>query len=196
VLDRSLLEGEFRVIRPNGVLRWVHNQTEVLLDAAGELACVLGVTLDITKQCKAIQPLKLDAERYSVLTHVAGGLLWIGSSDGRIVALLNEGRAPGAHAFFGSGWVDLLHEEERVAALKKLAASVETGRPYRVEHRLRQTDGTHRWFRCMAMPVANPDGGIREWLGISIDVHTRSSSAIRRLHRSSPALKHARRAAC
>jgi PAS domain S-box-containing protein len=32
MLDRSLVEGEFRVIRPNGVLRWVYNQAEVLLD--------------------------------------------------------------------------------------------------------------------------------------------------------------------
>ncbi|WP_461331433.1 PAS domain-containing protein [Bradyrhizobium elkanii] len=36
LLDRSLLEGEFRIIRPNGVLRWVHNQAEISLDAAGD----------------------------------------------------------------------------------------------------------------------------------------------------------------
>ncbi|UPJ71842.1 PAS domain-containing protein [Bradyrhizobium sp. 187] len=171
VLDQSLLEGEFRIIRPNRAQRWVYNQAETLLDAAGEPACVLGVTLDITEQRKAMRPLKLDAERYSALTQVAGGLPWIGSFDGRIVALLNEERVPSAHAFLGRGWVDLLHEEERDAALKNWAASAETGRPYRVEQRLRQTDGTYRWFRCMAVPVANPDGGIREWLGNFIDVH-------------------------
>jgi PAS domain S-box-containing protein len=171
ILDRSLLEGEFRIIRPNGVLRWVQSQTEVLLDAAGEPACVVGVTLDITEQRKALQPLKLDAERYGALTQVAGGLLWIGSSDGRIIGLLNAKLAPEAQAFLGRGWVDLLHEEERDAALKSWAASAGSGRPYHVEHRLRQTDGTYRWFRCMAVPVTNPDGGIREWMGISIDVH-------------------------
>lgn len=170
-LDRSLLEGEFRIIRPNGILRWVHNQTELLLDAAGRPACALGVMVDITERRKSLQLLKLDAERYGALTRVVEGLLWIASSEGRITALPNAEQAPEAHPFFGRGWVDLLPEEDRDTAIKFWAASAETGRPYSVEHRLRQPDGTYRWFRCMAVPVMNPDDGIREWMGISIDVH-------------------------
>jgi PAS domain S-box-containing protein len=169
--DRTLLDGEFRIIRPNGALRWVYGQTEVLLDASGEPACVLGVALDITAQRKLLQPLKVDAERYNALTQVAAGLLWIGSSDGRITALPNANKMPKAHLFFGKGWVDLIHEEERDAALKNWAASVEAGRPYNVELRLRQPDGEYRWFRRVAVPVTNPDGSIREWVGVSIDVH-------------------------
>ncbi|MGQ0686739.1 PAS domain-containing protein [Bradyrhizobium sp.] len=170
-LDRSLLEGEFRIIRPNGVLRWVHNQTEVLLDAAGQPACALGVMVDITERRKSLQSFKLDAERYGALIRVTGGLLWIASSEGRITALPNAEQAQEAHPFFGRGWVDLLPEEDRDTAVRKWVASAETGRPYNVEHRLRQPDGTYRWFRCMAVPVTDPDNGIREWMGISIDVH-------------------------
>jgi PAS domain S-box-containing protein len=170
-LERSLLEGEFRVIRPNGVLRCVHNQTEVLLDAAGQPACLLGVMVDMTERRKSLQSFKLDAERYGALIRVAAGLLWIASSDGRITALPNAEQAQEAHPFFGRGWVDLLPEEDRDSAVKKWVASTETGRPYNVEHRLRQPDGTYRWFRCMAVPVTDTDGGIREWMGISVDVH-------------------------
>ena len=61
--------------------------------------------------------------------------------------------------------------DERGAALKSWATSAETGRRYHVEHRLRQPDGSYRWFRCMAVPVMDSEGGIREWIGISIDVH-------------------------
>ncbi|MHC4050447.1 PAS domain-containing protein [Bradyrhizobium sp. 25ACV] len=169
--DRSLLDGEFRIVRPNGALRWIHCHTEVLLDSAGEPECILGIALDVTTQRRLLQTLRTDAERYSAVAQVAGGLLWIGSSDGRITALPNGEKRPEAHRFFGKGWVDLLHEEEREAALRSWTASVETGRPYNVEHRLRQPDDTYRWYRCMAVPVANGDGGIREWMGISIDVH-------------------------
>jgi len=89
MFDQTLLDREFCVIRSNGALRWVRNQAEVLLDAAGEPTCVLGLTLDITEQRKTLEPLRLDAERYNALTRIAGGLLWIGSSDGRITALPN-----------------------------------------------------------------------------------------------------------
>ncbi|WP_018319126.1 PAS domain-containing protein [Bradyrhizobium sp. WSM2793] len=169
--DRSPLDGEFRIIRPNGALRWLHSRTEVLLDSAGEPECILGVALDITAQRRLLQTVRIDAERYSALAQVADGLLWIGSSDGRITALPNGEKRPEAQRLFGKAWVDLLHEEEREAALSSWAASVETARPYSVEHRLRQPDDTYRWHRCTAVPVTNGDGSIREWMGISVDVH-------------------------
>lgn len=169
--ERSLLDGEFRIIRPNRALRWVRIQSETFLNSAGEPECVLGVAIDITEQRRSLQPLKIEAGRYAALTQVAGGLLWVGSQDGRITALLNGDNNPDAHRFFGKGWVDLLPEEEREAALRIWAAAAETGQPYDVEHRLRQSDGSYRWYHCRAVPVADADGSIREWLGISTDVH-------------------------
>ena len=55
--------------------------------------------------------------------------------------------------------------------MRSWTASAETGRPYSFEHRLRQPDDSYRWYRCTAVPVTNGDGSIREWMGISIDVH-------------------------
>src|SRR5437867_1852834 len=171
MLDRSPLEGELRIIRPNGTLRWVYNQAELLLDDSGKPSGILGVMFDITANRKKLQSLRTDAERYSALTQIALGLLWIGSSDGRITALPNAARMPQASLFFGRGWLDLLHGEERETALHQWSAAVEMRRPYTTEHRMRQPDGTYRWFRCSAVPVSNPDGNIREWVGVSIDVH-------------------------
>jgi PAS domain-containing protein/DNA-binding Xre family transcriptional regulator len=170
-LDRSLLDGEFRIIRPNRALRWIRIQSETFLSSAGEPESVLGVAIDITEQRKSLQPLKIYESRYMAFTQVADGLLWVGSQDGRITALLNAENQPDAHQFFGKGWVDLLPEEERDAALRIWAAAAETGQPYDIEHRLRQSDGSYRWYHCRAVPVPNADGGIREWLGISTDVH-------------------------
>jgi PAS domain S-box-containing protein len=171
MFDRSLLDRELRIVRPNGALRWIHCHSEVLLDSAGEPECVLGISLDITAQHRLLQTLRVDAERYNALAQVAAGLLWIGSSDGRITALPNAEKRAGAHRFFGKGWLELIPEEERESALKGWTASAETGRLYDVEHRMRQPDGTYRWYRCTAIPLTNVDGSIREWMGIFIDVH-------------------------
>jgi len=170
VLDRSLFDGQFRIIRPGGALRWIRVESEVLLDSAGEPECILGVAIDVTEQHRMLQPFKEDAGRYAALTQVVDGLLWIGNSDGRITALVNAPKISEADKFLGKGWVDLLHEEEREAALKSWATAAETGRPYDVEHRLRQPDGSYRLHRCKAVPVVHSDGSIREWLGTSTDV--------------------------
>ncbi|QOZ55669.1 PAS domain-containing protein [Bradyrhizobium sp. CCBAU 53338] len=171
VFDRFLLEGEFRITRPNRALRWIRVQSETFLNAAGEPECVLGIAVDVTEQRRSPQPLRIEAGRYAALTQVAGGFLWVGSRDGRITALLNAENKPDAQRFFGKGWVDLLPEEEREAALQSWATAAETGQPYDVEHRLRQSDGSYRWYHCRAVPVTEADGSIREWLGISTDVH-------------------------
>jgi PAS domain-containing protein len=171
VFDRSLLDGEFRIIRPNRSLRWIRVQSETFLNAAREPDCVVGIAIDVTEQRRSPRPLRIEAGRYTALTQVAAGLLWVGSRDGQITALLNAENKPDAQRFFGKGWVDLLPEEEREAALKSWAAAAETGQAYDVQHRLRQSDGSYRWYHCRAVPVPEADGSIREWLGISMDVH-------------------------
>jgi PAS domain S-box-containing protein len=173
LLDGLPLERDLRIIRPNGRLRWVHDQAEVLLNEAGEPARIIGVTLDITKHYEALQPLKAGIERHDALIRLVEGLVWTASSDGRITSLPNWKAAghDGPRLVYGHGWLDLLHEEERDAALKSWSAAVETGRPYKVEHRLLQPDGAYRWFRCSAMPILNPEGSVQEWMGTSIDVH-------------------------
>jgi len=168
--DSPLLDGEFRIIRPNRALRWIRVQSETFLNSVGEPESVLGVAIDVTEQRGSLQPLKIYEGRYAALTRVAGGLLWVGSQDGRITALLNAENEPDAHRFFGRGWLDLLPEDEREAALRIWVAAAETGQPYDVEHRLRQSDGSYHWYHCRAVPVPDTDGGIREWLGISTDV--------------------------
>ncbi|UPK33569.1 PAS domain-containing protein [Bradyrhizobium sp. 186] len=173
LLDGLPLEREFRIIRPNGRLRWVHDQAEILFNEAGEPAKLLGVALDITKNYESLQPLRAGIERHDALIRAVEGLVWTASSDGRITSLPNWKAAgqDGPRLVHGHGWVDLLHEEERDAALKSWSVAVETGRPYKVEHRLLQPDGAYRWFRCSAAPILTLDGSIQEWMGTSIDVH-------------------------
>ena len=168
------LKREFRIIRPDGRLRWLHSQIEVLLDAAGEPIKIVGVAHDITENRETLQQLRAGAEYYNAFVRMTEGLLWTASPDGRITALPNW-RAAGYGSpllVYGHGWVDMLHEGERDAALKNWTFSVETGRPYKVEHRLLQPDGSYRWFRCSAVPILAPDGRVQEWMGMSTDIHS------------------------
>jgi len=173
LLDGLPLDREFRVVKPNGRLRWVHDQAEILLNEVGEPAKILGVTLDITKNYESLQPLRAGVERYDALIRAIDGLVWSANSDGCITSLQNwkTNGLSGPLLVYGHGWVDLLHEEERDTALRNWLVSVEAGRPYKVEHRLLQPDGAYRWFRCSAVPILTPEGSIQEWMGTSTDIH-------------------------
>ena len=170
VLDRHLLDGEFRIVRPNGALRWVRSFGEVLLDETGEQQSVFGVALDVTAHRRRLQGAKIDAERYAALVQLVGDLLWIGSSDRRVTSLPNVERRPDDYRLFGKDWIELFPEEEREAALKGWAESIEAGRPFDMKQRLRQADGTYRWHRCFAVPIDIVDSNAREWMGIFEDI--------------------------
>ena len=173
LLEGLPLKRELRIIRPDGRLRWLYSQTEILLNSGGEPVKILGVAHDITDHRESLQHLRTGAERYNAFVRVTEGLAWIASPDGRITALPNwkTARFGNPLLVYGHGWVDLLHKEERDDALKNWSVAVATGRPYKVEHRLLQPDGTYRWFRCSAVPVLSSDGNVQEWVGLSTDIH-------------------------
>ena len=42
---------------------------------------------------------------------------------------------------------------------------------YQVDHRLRQPDGSYRWMLSRAAPIMLETGAVREWVGMSSDIH-------------------------
>jgi DNA-binding XRE family transcriptional regulator len=50
------------------------------------------------------------------------------------------------------------------------ARSIALRTPYSATYRIRLKDGSYRWFNSRAAPVFSPDGELKEWVGILIDV--------------------------
>src|SRR5262245_13689035 len=51
--------------------------------------------------------------------------------------------------------------------------SVATGEPHEAPHRYRRADGEYRWHLSRAVPLRDESGAIREWVGVSLDIHDR-----------------------
>jgi PAS domain S-box-containing protein len=58
---------EFRIVRPDGSLRWVESRGEVLLDEAGRPVRMVGVTMDVTERKRVEQGLRLLSEASVIL---------------------------------------------------------------------------------------------------------------------------------
>ncbi|TGX55731.1 PAS domain-containing sensor histidine kinase [Sphingomonas gei] len=67
-------------------------------------------------------------------------------------------------------YVDAVHPDDAAAALGGWAESLDTGTPYRSQHRMRGADNTYRWCQCDGMPVRDASGAITDWYGTIIDV--------------------------
>jgi PAS domain S-box-containing protein len=80
----------------------------------------------------------------------------------------------------GAGWGVIVHPEDLDITMTAWQRALETGEPYRFEHRLRNRQGEYRWFLSQALPKRSEDGKILKWYGTctDIDEQKRTQSAL------------------
>ncbi len=72
--------------------------------------------------------------------------------------------------FFNRGWLDFIHPDERAENSRRWKHAVETGEPFKIEHRFRRHDGEYRWHLTRARPMRDPSGRILLWIGSVTDI--------------------------
>jgi PAS domain S-box-containing protein len=112
-------------------------------------------------------------DRFRAAVNAVRGVLWTNDAAGRMA-----GEQPGWAALTGQsreeyegyGWADAVHPDDRDASVAGWNEAVEQRKTYVHEHRVRRRDGVWRSFAIRAVPVLEPDGAIREWVGVHTDI--------------------------
>ena len=194
VLDRLL---ELSAIRRDQSEFPVELSITVSKDVGSRL--FLGFIRDISERREVIARLAGSEARFRAAIDAVQGILWTNSATGEMA-----GDQPGWAALTGQtqadyqglGWTKAVHPDDVEPTLQAWSAAVAEGRPLVFEHRVRRHDGAWREFVVRAVPVPEPDGSIREWVGVHTDVteqrqteeHLRESEAqFRAMADSAPA---------
>jgi PAS domain S-box-containing protein len=77
----------------------------------------------------------------------------------------------------GDLWLEKLHPEDRARTIASWRDSIDSGKPYEIEFRVRAHDGTYGWFLNRASPLRDKTTGrIYRWLGVSTDITARKNT--------------------
>ncbi|RVT93040.1 PAS domain-containing protein [Sphingomonas crocodyli] len=149
-----------------------------LRDDDGNIVGVLDVAVDTTRKFTDARRIAEEAAkliesetRFSALVRSTTDVIYQMSADWQEMRQL-DGRGFLADTEAPSvRWLETyLPVEDRPGILEAIDEAVRTKKPFVLEHRVRQADGTIGWTLSRAVPILDAAGEIVEWFGTATDV--------------------------
>jgi PAS domain S-box-containing protein len=176
------IEDQYRIIRPDGEIRHLHEIAEVMFDHAGNPVRSHGTIQDVTERVQAQQTLRENEERLAEAVRIAklGHFVFSKESGtGRMDVVSDEyARIYGLSVeecldtmFDFDGLLAAVHPDDREAHRKAITTDLtpESGL-LDVNYRIVRPDGAIRHVRERGRPVWNADGSFRKIVGTIQDV--------------------------
>jgi PAS domain S-box-containing protein len=174
---RTAFRCEYRIIRRNGSVMWVSDESRLLLDGMGRPRCWQGVILDITDKRKALEVARNSEARYQALVEGIPAVVYeMGPDDERRTLYVSPhveevlGYTRGEWLDQPDIWVELLHPDDREVQLAAHDLHNETGEPWTREYRLIANDGRVVWVSDLATLMRDSEGQPRTWQGVMMDI--------------------------
>jgi PAS domain S-box-containing protein len=128
----------------------------------------------------AASAVRVSEARYRTLIQAISQIVWTRSASGEFVErqlAWEEFTGQSLDEYLGWGWLDVIHEEDRLRVKQNWKRAVEAASPYYAEYRLLSRDGIYRWVAVRAAPVLEVDGSVREWIGTHSDIDATKRAA-------------------
>ncbi len=170
---RARFEYEKRYLRHDGSPIWVRVAVSPLRDSQGRDYGSIGTFEDVTDRKRAEEALKFNEQRYRSFVEVTNQVIWRMDSRGGVdqpIPSWNALTGQTDEQAAGFGWMNAIHPEDRPRVTEAWQAASAAKSTYQVEYRLRRHDG--RWLRILArgVPIFDPDGSVREYIGSCNDI--------------------------
>jgi two-component system sensor histidine kinase/response regulator len=158
----------------DGSLYWVQSTNVAFRDENGHIVRYVSLRTDITEHVRAEEKLRERDERMRFLADAMPSIVWTAAAAGNLeyfnsrwfeltgmtVAESHEG-----------GWKPALHPEDVDRCLENWRNSLQTGREFVGEYRLRRAaDGLYRWHLTRGIPRRDGRGAIVQWVGTCTDI--------------------------
>ncbi|MEH2511190.1 PAS domain-containing protein [Nitrobacteraceae bacterium AZCC 1564] len=162
-------ELKFRVIHPNGQLRWLSCRAEVLYAKDGSYLQSSGLIVDVTDQQTLLELFRRKEKRLDALAEGFNFSMWSADRTGALTAF-PQWRLFGVSSpakLLGWAWLERVPENEREQAQATWQQAVADGKHFvsRVKFMLRPSEKPMT-LMIYAAPVRNSEGAIVEWAGL------------------------------
>ena len=172
---------EYRVVLPNGQLRWIAGRGHVECNGDGQPVRMRGASLDITQRKQAEEQLRMSEatlreskEHIDLATKAAGLVVWTWDIPRDEVWLSSKDRAlfgfSQGEKLTAERILSVVHPEDRQLVRQLSEDALRTGREIENQYRVLLPDGRVRWVTRLGRIEFDADGKPLRERGILMDI--------------------------
>jgi PAS domain S-box-containing protein len=165
---------EYRVLLPEGGVRWLYDRARMERDVHGNPTYLVGACTDITRRKEAEAAAREAGERFHFVAEAMAQKIFTAKPDGEIDYFNRQWMEFTGLSFEqikGWGWTQFIHPDDIEENFRVWRHSLATGEPFQFTHRFRRADGVYRWHLSRAQAKRGADGEIAMWIGSNTDIH-------------------------
>lgn len=173
------IDEEYRIVRTDSKLRWMHHRTYPIYDEQGNLHLIAGIAEDITERKKEFKYLHQSLEQFKQFVKNIDIVFWVCDVDVTKFLYIS----PAYEKIWGKScislyeqplsFLDAIHPEDlprQIAAVKNNPTSIDE------IYRIIQPSGNMRWIRSRTFPVKDENGDISRIIGVAEDISHRKQA--------------------
>ncbi len=179
IQEKSAYDVQFRILLPDGTIKWVQTVGHPVSSPAGDLVQFVGSSMDITER-------KLADEELQQLVDFVRHIITVLSPNGKITYANRVAREYTGLTLEEYRSVDVIarviHPDdiERMRAVRERGLSADN--PFEIEARTVGKDGLCRWFLYRYNPLRDEHGQIARWYVAGTDIEERKRAEERLQH--------------
>src|SRR5882724_11526861 len=184
IRDRTDFEADYRILLPNGAVKYIHAVGYPVVNASGDVIELIGTLMDVTQQCEAravlqsaFEQIKAEETELRRMTDAITSYIYVLRPDGTALYANQT-----VLDYTGLTLEDVQREDQRTRVfhpedLQRLREerqeALARGKAFELEQRALGKDGNYRWFLFRYNPLRDDQGHIIRWYATGTDIEDR-----------------------
>jgi PAS domain S-box-containing protein len=179
---------EYRIVQPDGLVRWVYARGRCHCDASGHPVRFPGVVFVITDRKEAEEAVRASEAHLRAMAESIPQMAWAADESGSIFWFNQrwyDYTGTTLEEMQGWGWQKVHHPDTLPRVLAAWKQAIATGEPFEMVFPLKGADGQFRSFLTLIKPVKDSVGNVLRWFGSNTDItdQTKTQEQLRRVNR-------------
>lgn len=170
----------YRIIQPDGTIRWIHDRTFPVLDENGKVYRMVGIAEDITKRKVAETSLRESEEKFQQFANNADIVFWVCEPDASKFYYISPayekiwGKSCASIYDNPQSFLESVHPDDYNRVIT--ATEGENACNMNEDYRIIRPDGSIRWVNERTFPVYDNQGKVFRMTGIAEDITVRKNA--------------------